>query len=172
MATERERRRRRLCVLGLAPVVALVAVGCGSSSSSSSGSSTKSTSAAAASGGNALVVGETEYKLTPANPSVQSGAVTISASNNGKVTHAIEVEGGGAGGKDARSTDIAPGQTATLAVTLKSGKTYTWYCPIDGHRGLGMKGSITVSGASGSSSSGQSQTSTGGGSGAGAKGAY
>jgi plastocyanin len=169
-----ERRHRRLAVLALAPVVALIAVGCGSSSSSSSGSSTKATSApaAAAAGGNALVVGETEYKLTPANPSVQSGAVLISASNNGKVTHAIEVEGGGPGGKDVRSADIAPGQTATLAVTLKPGKTYTWYCPIDGHKGLGMKGSITVSGASGSSSSGQSQTSTGGGSGTGAKGAY
>jgi uncharacterized cupredoxin-like copper-binding protein len=170
-----ERRRRRLAVLALAPLVALMAVGCGSSSSSSSSSSSpKSTSApaAAAAGGNALVVGETEYKLTPANPSVQSGAVLISASNNGKVTHAIEVEGGGPGGKNARSTDIAPGQTATLAVTLKPGKTYTWFCPIDGHRGLGMKGSITVSGSPGSSSSGQSQTSTGGGSGAGAKGAY
>jgi uncharacterized cupredoxin-like copper-binding protein len=168
-----DRRRGRLAVVALAPVVALIAAGCGSSSSSSSSSSgTKSTPAAAAAGGNALVVGETEYKLTPANPSVQSGAVLISASNNGKMPHAIEVEGGGPGGKDARSTDIAPGQTATLAVTLKPGKTYTWYCPIDGHRGLGMQGSITVSGASGSSSSGQSQTSTGGGSGAGAMGAY
>jgi plastocyanin len=170
MATER--LRTGVAVLLFAAAIAVVAAGCGSSSSS--GKSTSSGGAAAPSA-QAIAVGETEYRLTPANPSVKSGAVTIRARNNGQVPHAIEVEGGGPGGKDAKSTSISPGQSTTLAVDLKPGRTYTWYCPIDGHRGLGMKGQITVAGSSGSSSTGQSQTSTSGasgGSGAGSKGAY
>ena len=156
---------RRFLVAALAPML-VIAAGCGSSSSNSS--SAPSTPAAApttstaapAAGAHAVAVSETEYKLTPADPSVKSGKVTIVARNNGKVPHAIEVEGGGSGGKDAKSATIAPGQSATLAVDLKAGKTYAWYCPIDGHKGLGMKGSIKVAGSSSSSS--QPQTSTGG----------
>jgi uncharacterized cupredoxin-like copper-binding protein len=181
---------RRFVVVAIAPVLALVAAGCGSSSSNSS-KSTSSTPAAApaattatpAAGAHAIAVGETEYKLTPANPSVKSGTVTITAKNNGATTHAIEVEGGGAGGKDAKSATISPGQSTTLTVALKAGKTYTWYCPIDGHKGLGMKGTIKVAGstasataapktttsngASGSSSGGTSSGSSGGSSGGG-----
>jgi uncharacterized cupredoxin-like copper-binding protein len=158
---------RRFVVASLAPLLVVVAAGCGSSSNSSSTKSASTpaaspTTAAAtpASGPHTIAVGETEYKLTPSNPSAQSGTVTIVARNNGKITHAIEVEGGGAGGKDAKSASIAPGQSATLKVSLKPGKTYTWYCPIDGHKGLGMKGTIKVAGSSGSSASAAAKPTT------------
>jgi uncharacterized cupredoxin-like copper-binding protein len=163
---------RRFVVALLAPVLLVVAAGCGSSSNSSSTKSsstpaaapTTTSAAAAASGPHAIAVGETEYKLTPAGPSVKSGTVTITAKNNGAVPHAIEVEGGGAGGKDAKSATISPGQSTKLTVDLKAGKTYTWYCPIDGHKGLGMKGTIKVAGASSSSASSAPKTSTSSGS--------
>jgi uncharacterized cupredoxin-like copper-binding protein len=182
---------RRFVVVALAPLLVAVAAGCGSSSNSSSTKSSSTpaaaptTTAAAtpASGPHTIAVGETEYKLTPANPSAKSGTVTIVARNNGKITHAIEVEGGGAGGKDAKSSTISPGQTTTLKVDLKPGKTYEWYCPIDGHKGLGMKGTIKVTGstaaatstkttstssaASGTASGGTSTGSSGGSSGGG-----
>jgi uncharacterized cupredoxin-like copper-binding protein len=159
---------RRFVVVALAPVLAVVAAGCGSSSSSSS---TKSSTPAAAPTGTAAAtpapgavaigVRETEYKLSPANISPsKSGQHTILAMNQGKITHAIEVEGGGAGGKDVRSAGIAPGQSATITVDLKAGKTYTWYCPIDGHRGLGMKGTIKVGGSSASASTAPKTTSS------------
>jgi plastocyanin len=157
---------RRCRVLALAPVLAIVAAGCGGSSSS-----TKSTSSAPG-GGHVLAVGETQYRLTPADPSAGSGTVAITARNNGTVTHAIAVAGGGAGGKDVRSTDIAPSQTATLTVDLKAGKKYQWYCPIDGHRGLGMRGTITVAGSSGSSANGSSGTGSTAGSSGSSRGAY
>lgn len=159
---------RRFAVLALAPVIALVAVGCGSSSSNKSTSSAAAapapapTTAVSPAKGTAVSLGETEYKLTPPDPRMKAGAVVIEARNSGKVTHAIEVEAGGAGGKDARSADIAPGRTATLVVTLQAGKKYVWYCPIDGHRGLGMKGTITVAGLPSSSSASKPQTATGG----------
>jgi uncharacterized cupredoxin-like copper-binding protein len=158
---------RRFVVALLAPLLLVVAAGCGSSSSSSTKSSstpaaapTTTPAAAAASGPHAIAVGETEYKLTPASPSVKSGTVTITAKNNGAIPHAIEVEGGGAGGKDAKSATISPGQSTKLTVDLKAGKTYEWYCPIDGHKGLGMKGTITVSGASASASAAPKTTSS------------
>lgn len=159
----------RFAVVLLAPVL-VIAAGCGSSSNSSKSSSTGAATPAAAStttaatpaaGGNAIAVGETEFKLTPADPSVKSGKVTIVAKNNGKVTHAIAVEGAGAGGKDAKSGSISPGQATTLIVNLKPGKTYEFYCPIDGHKGLGMKGEIKVAGATASTSSSSAKTSTG-----------
>ena len=146
----------RRFVVALAPVVVLVAAGCGSSSSSSNKSTSSAaaappaTTATPAAGGNSVAVSETEFKLTPADPSVKSGKVTIVAKNDGKVVHAINVEGAGAGDKDVRTASISPGQSATLTVNLKPGKTYEWYCPIDGHKGLGMKGTIKVAGATGS----------------------
>jgi uncharacterized cupredoxin-like copper-binding protein len=106
-------------------------------------------------------VSETDYKLTPATPTTKGGTVRIVATNNGGTVHAIEVEGGGPGGKDVRTGRIQPGSSATLTVSLTPGKTYQWYCPIDGHKGLGMKGTITA--AAGSASS-QSSPSAGGGS--------
>jgi plastocyanin len=172
---------RRFVVVVLAPVLVFVAAGCGSSSDSSSTKSSTpaapttgaaATPATPAPGAVAIGVRETEYKLTPADISPKkSGNHTILAMNQGKITHAIEVEGGGAGGKDVRSADIAPGQAATITVDLTAGKTYTWYCPIDGHKALGMKGTIKVAGAAGSSSAGTPQTTTGGSSGASSGGA-
>ena len=151
---------RRFVVVALGPLLLVAAAGCGSSSKSSSSKSTSSAPPAAAStaptpapGAVAIGVVETQYKLTPANISPKSGKHTILAMNKGSITHAIEVEGAGAGGKDVRSADIAPGKSATIAVDLKPGKTYEWYCPIDGHKGLGMKGSIKVAGSSGATSS-------------------
>ena len=169
---------RRFVVVAIAPVLAVVAAGCGSSSNSSSTKSSTSAAAPTTTAANAATpapgaigVTETQFKLTPANITPKkSGKHTIVAFNKGTITHAIEVEGGGAGGKNVRSADIAPGKSATISVDLKAGKTYTWYCPIDGHRGLGMQGTIKVAGSSASASaapktttsSGSSSTSSGG----------
>ena len=55
--------------------------------------------------------------------------------------HALEIEGNGL--EEQRTATLSPGDSATLTVDLKPGK-YTIYCPIGGHRALGMKGTITV----------------------------
>jgi plastocyanin len=38
---------------------------------------------------------------------------------------------------------VAPGRTSTVTATLKKGR-YTFYCPVPGHRSLGMKGTLVV----------------------------
>jgi uncharacterized cupredoxin-like copper-binding protein len=72
----------------------------------------------------------------------RSGTVTIVMSNpkTAGVQHGIAVEGKGVE-KDGKI--VTPGKTSTLTLRLKPGR-YTFYCNFDGHKGLGMKGTLIV----------------------------
>ena len=122
----------------LLPFVVVLA-GCGGGYGSSSGGSTQ-----ASSGGNVIKtiqISEKEYSLTPSTVSVsKAGTYTFKATNDGSITHALEVEGNGV---EAKTGHINPGSSATLQVTLKAG-SYEMYCPVDGHKQEGMKGGVTV----------------------------
>ena len=88
---------------------------------------------------------ETDFKLTPADPTVKrSGVIEFKVVNDGKVDHALEIEGPKA---EAETDTIKPGASATLKADLPPG-TYTMYCPIGNHREQGMAGKVTVAGAS------------------------
>jgi uncharacterized cupredoxin-like copper-binding protein len=54
--------------------------------------------------------------------------------------HGIAIDGHGL---DKDGKIVAPGKTSKVTVTVKPGK-YTYYCPVPGHRQLGMKGKLTV----------------------------
>ena len=124
-------------------LIALALAGCGSKSKTKAVSPGGGSAASGAASGGSLTVKETDFKLDPTNLDVKDpGAVTITVKNDGQTTHALEVEGQGL---EKKTSGIAPGATATLTVTLKKG-TYEWYCPIDGHKKLGMKGTIKVGG--------------------------
>jgi hypothetical protein len=91
-------------------------------------------------------VGESEYNLTPSTfTPAKDGVYAFQAVNTGTVQHSLEIEGNGVKAKLGRN--LSPGQSGTLKVDLKPG-TYEIYCPIDGHKGLGMKGTITIGGSS------------------------
>ncbi len=62
--------------------------------------------------------------------------VTFVFKNTGHVLHDFKING-------KKTPLIAPGKTATLAVTLKKGK-YTYLCTVPGHAAAGMKGVFTV----------------------------
>ncbi len=137
---------------GMALVAFVAIAGCGGgndNNSSSTGAAQAQSSGAqssgAASGGAAasnVNVSETEYKLSPSDPTVKKGTVTFKATNDGKVQHSIEVEG--PGGEQRLQTPLNPGQSGTLKVDFTKPGKYEWYCPIDGHKNLGMKGEVTV----------------------------
>jgi uncharacterized cupredoxin-like copper-binding protein len=142
--------KRLLMPVAALAALALVAAGCGSSnksSSSNTSSTPKKTATApaagggASAGGGALTQKATDFKFSQPKATAKSGATTIKLDNQGQTSHAIEVEGNGL--KEAKSSTIGPGQTTTLKVNLKPGK-YEFYCPVDGHKQLGMKGEITV----------------------------
>jgi plastocyanin len=102
-------------------------------------------------GGGAAVatikVAETEFHLSPANPSVaKAGVVEFQVVNAGKVAHALEVEGPGG---EVETDRIEPGADATLKADLGKAGRYEWYCPIGDHRDRGMRGEITVAGGGG-----------------------
>ena len=133
------------CV-GMLLVVALGA--CGESRKTSStgttGTETQKTKTPTGPPVATVKVSESEYRLTPANPKVRrAGVVSFVATNRGKIPHALEVEGPSG---EARTKVLSPGASATLKVDLAKPGTYTWYCPVDNHKALGMKGKVTVAG--------------------------
>ena len=112
---------------------------------------------------------ETDFHIALSKSSFKAGKYVFDAVNKGQTTHALMITGPGI--KMAMTKDIQPGQSATLAVTLKKG-TYDVFCPIPGHKALGMNLNITVGGAttsgstattSGSGSSGGKSSAGGGG---------
>jgi uncharacterized cupredoxin-like copper-binding protein len=136
-----------LCGIGVLALTALAGCGGGNDNTTSTSASTPAPAAPAPAGAakaatSTVNVSETEYKLTPSDPTVKKGEVTINAKNNGQVQHSIEVEG--PGGEQRLNTPLNPGQSGTLKVSLTKPGKYTWYCPIDGHKNMGMKGEITV----------------------------
>jgi uncharacterized cupredoxin-like copper-binding protein len=150
--------------LALPVLVAVLALlGCGSSNKKSSSKSSTPAPAKSTAAGNKVAVAETEYKLSPASPKVKKGMVTFNVTNQGKITHSLEVVG--PAGEKKLSKTLQPGQSGTVVVDFTKDGKYQWYCPIDGHKGLGMKGQITVGSGGGGSSSGSSGSSGGGGSG-------
>jgi uncharacterized cupredoxin-like copper-binding protein len=136
----------RVAPLALFAVLALAA--CGSSSSE-----TGTTGQAAA--GQAIAIGETEYKLDPSSVQVdQAGTVTFRVTNNGTIDHAFEVDGQGV---EEETETIKPGESAELTVDLSKDGSYEVYCPIDGHRDSGMKGTLTVGAPMGGGSTGTTE---------------
>jgi plastocyanin len=143
-------RTSRLAVPALA--VALGVAGCGGSSDSNSGGnggSASGASTAKSSGGGGGGGGGGAIKLA-ADPSgklafdaktlsAKAGKVTIDFTNASSVPHAVEIEGHGV----EKETKVITGGKASLTAKLKPG-TYEFYCPVDGHRQAGMKGTLTV----------------------------
>ena len=75
------------------------------------------------------------------NVTVKSFSITMpSKIKAGKVTFKVHDSSGTHGfciaGKC--SSTLGTGQSTSLSVTLKKGKSYTAYCPVDSHRGMGM----------------------------------
>jgi uncharacterized cupredoxin-like copper-binding protein len=131
----------RRVLITLAAAAALT--GCGSDDETTTVSPGGSGSDSGAQSTGAFVVKLSDFKIDPKQLKASDpGAVTLTVKNDGDATHALEIEGQGT---EKRTGDIAPGETATLTVTLKEGG-YEWYCPIGGHRQLGMDGTVTVGG--------------------------
>ena len=135
-----------LCALGIA------AAGCGGDDDDDGGSSggsanTKTTQNSGGGGGG----GAAQTLKLSADPggalkfdkstlSAKSGKATIVLDNPSSLPHAVEVEGNGL---EKETDTIGKGETAKVTVELKAGK-YEYYCPVDGHRAAGMKGTLTV----------------------------
>ncbi len=92
-------------------------------------------------------VTEKEFSLAPSTKQVAAGKVTFVAVNKGKFPHALAIAGKGV---KAKTAVLAPGTSARLTVTLKSGSYNVW-CPVGNHAALGMKLALEVGGGAASS---------------------
>jgi uncharacterized cupredoxin-like copper-binding protein len=143
----------RLALAALLTLVfALPLAGCGSSSN-------EAATTAQAGAGQTIAIGESEFKLDPSSVHVdQTGSVTFRITNNGKVDHALEVEGQGV---EEETEAIKPGESAELTADLAADGSYEIYCPLDGHRDLGMEGAVTVgAGGAGTGTTEDEETTT------------
>jgi uncharacterized cupredoxin-like copper-binding protein len=132
----------------IAVAVAVPIAGCGggdddnSTSAETAGATQASTTGGAAGGGQTVDMTAADFKFDPSDPTVKSGDVTFRLTNDGQNPHSLEIED--VNGQDQEiEGDISPGQSDTLTVNLPPGK-YEFYCPVDGHKEMGMEGEITV----------------------------
>jgi plastocyanin len=144
----------RLAAAALATVGVLALAACGSNSSSSASTTTAAataaappTTTAAAAGGKASTVTLAAdptgaLKFDKKTLTAPAGTVTVVMDNpsSSGVPHGIAVEGNGV---DQDGKTVQPGGKSTDTLTLKPG-TYTFYCPVPGHKAAGMVGTLVV----------------------------
>jgi plastocyanin len=145
---------RRFAILAAGALLALAGCGGGSNSTKNAASNTtgaKETATATAtataeSGGGGG--GETLQLAAPADGSLKfdkktldakAGKVTVDFDNPSSTPHAVAIEGNGVD----ESSQTVTGSKTTVSADLKPG-TYTFYCPVPGHRQAGMEGTLTV----------------------------
>jgi plastocyanin len=143
-------------LIALLAATALIAAGCGGSDNNSSDNSSNSSSGTQGNTSDTTSTGgggggaASSLKLT-ADPggalkfntttlSAKAGKVTVTMDNASQTPHAVEIEGNGV----EKKTNTVTGGSAKVTVDLKPGK-YEFYCPVDGHKAAGMKGTLTVS---------------------------
>jgi uncharacterized cupredoxin-like copper-binding protein len=129
-------------------VVALIGVaGCGGDDNGDGGTTTTTptTGEGKTQAAETIDVSLTDFKIDPAKPRIsKAGQIEFRVKNEGGTVHNLEVEG--PKGEAVLPSNLNPGQTGTLKVDLSRPGKYEWYCPVDDHRGFGMKGQITVAG--------------------------
>jgi azurin len=140
MNTHAHRAGRWMAGLGIGAAVLIAAAGCSSGSS-------KTSSAAGSTGasGHQVTVTDTEYHQAFSTMAFTAGTWTFDTVNAGKTVHSLEIDGPGV---HATTPDIEPGKSALLTVTLQAGQ-YDVFCPVPGHKALGMNTEITVPGSGG-----------------------
>ncbi len=156
---------RRGVVLGaVALAVGLLTVACGGGGNGgSTGAGAPPAATTAQASGTKVTASLTEFHIGLSQQSFAPGTYTFAVSNDGKATHALAVTGPGL--SNAATASLSPGQKANLTVTFQAG-SYDLFCPVDGHKQLGMNMNVTVA-VGGGGGSGSTSPSTGSGGGGG-----
>jgi uncharacterized cupredoxin-like copper-binding protein len=130
-------RAGRLSVLSLCALALAAGVGVGV------GVGTVAGLAAASSKPSLVIAKETDFHIALSKSSFSAGKYTFVAVNKGQVTHSLEITGPGL--SIPKTKNIEPGHKTDLTVNLKKGR-YDVFCPVPGHKALGMNVNIIVGG--------------------------
>lgn len=144
--------------------LAIVAAACSSSSTSTTSSTagSKPSTGAPSTSGSTVTARLTEYHISLSRQTFSPGQYTFTVENAGSTAHSLEITGPGVSQR--LPQDLQPGQSGSMTVTFSAG-TYDVFCPVDGHKGLGMNVNLTVGGAASGAASTPTTMSTGGGGG-------
>ena len=142
---------RALSLIVLLSAFAIPVAGCGGDDdnggggSSSGGGTTKESSSGGRGGGGQTLKLTADpggaLKFDKSSLTAKAGKVTIEMDNPSSLPHSIEVEGKG---MELKGDIVTKGGASKVSGTLKPGD-YEFYCPVDGHKAAGMKGTLTVS---------------------------
>lgn len=81
-----------------------------------------------------------EYAYTPSTITVKSGEnVKINFTNNGTTAHNLTIQG-----LNLATNSIGPGETDSISFVAPAAGSYNFYCSIDGHKDLGLSGTLIV----------------------------
>jgi plastocyanin len=94
---------------------------------------------------------ETDFHIALSKKSFSPGAYIFIVKNKGQTTHALTITGPGV--KNASTPNFLPGKSEKLKVTLKRGR-YDFFCPVPGHKALGMNLNVTVGAGTSANTSG------------------
>jgi uncharacterized cupredoxin-like copper-binding protein len=89
------------------------------------------------SGADRVNVTARDFRFTLSKRTVSAGSVTFRLTNRGNQRHDFKI-----GGR--KTSIIASGRSATVRVTLRSGRSYRYICTVPGHASAGMKGTLRV----------------------------
>ena len=139
---------RALSLIALLCAFAIPIAGCGGDDddgSSGGGASTSTSSGGGASGGAAQTLKiaadpSGALKFDKSSLTAKAGKLTIVMDNPSDLPHAVEIEGNGV---EEEGETVTKGGVSKASADVKPGK-YEFYCPVDGHKAAGMKGTLTV----------------------------
>jgi uncharacterized cupredoxin-like copper-binding protein len=104
-----------------------------------------------------VTITASEWQFEPSSITVHQGSsVSIELRNDGRVLHDLKIEDLEASDVEVDNSGPLEGDEGELFVSSEAGEsgtlsfvplgpgTYTYYCTLEGHRNLGMEGTLTV----------------------------
>jgi uncharacterized cupredoxin-like copper-binding protein len=124
----------------LAAGIALVVSACGGGGGSEPAGQERAAERAEAA--KTIRIAATDFAFKPSTVTLSApGTYTFVVANSGKAEHALEIDGPGV---EEETQTIGPGGEAQLTVEIAKAGEYQIYCPVGGHRDLGMEGTLTA----------------------------
>jgi uncharacterized cupredoxin-like copper-binding protein len=89
-----------------------------------------------------IEIAATDFAFEPSTVELSApGTYTFVVANSGKADHALEIDGPGV---EEQTQTIGSGGEAELTVEITEPGEYEIYCPVGGHRDMGMEGTVTA----------------------------